>query len=477
MEFKSSKTIQRPLVASENNILFLVPDGVGVRNYLFSNVITGLKDVSQIHIWTTLTQPAVYEIERLHNVNLHYHQITLPSEPMKARLRREAATYARLLVNREKLNNPAVMNYWGKKPKGLKLKLFYKVVKNIGFRASKNYNKILELEKRSGKAWPVSQTAHYKQVLERIAPKKIFVTHQRVASLQPICNAARELGIPLISCIYSWDNTAKASLAIRADQYLVWSDYMKRELLKLYPEIPEASISVTGTPQFEFHTQKDRLLPRVDFAENYGLDSEKKWICFSGDDKLTSPYDPAYLDDVAEAVNNLPEGERPLILFRRCPVDFSPRYDKVLDKWKGVIFAIDPIWNTSKGNWGGIYPKPEDLDLLMNMAHHCEVVVNIGSTMAHDFAMFGKPGLYIAYDQPVSENWSTDTIYRFEHFRSMDGLDAVGWIRNKEDISRMIRTAINNPNSIAPDRMMWLERIVKLPAEDASAAIVKELLS
>ncbi|MBT8262675.1 MAG: hypothetical protein KJO05_07625 [Bacteroidia bacterium] len=464
-------------MGNKKNIVFLVPDGVGVRNYLFSNIISSLKPHANIHLWTTLTRPSLKEVEKLHDVQLYYRSISLSPEPVKARLWRESSTYARLLVNRKQLDNPVVMEYWGKRPKGLKMKMFYYLVKKIGRWASRDYNRILRLEERSSRLWPASKVEHFKDILKEINPEKIFVTHQRVASLQPICAAAKELEIPVISCIYSWDNTAKASLAIRADGYLVWSDYMKEELLKLYPEIPSETVTITGTPQFEFHQQEDRLISREQFAQSYGLREERRWVCFSGDDELTSPYDPAYLDDVAEAIQSIPEAERPQIIFRRCPVDFSPRYDSILNKWKDLIIPIDPLWNTSKGNWGGIYPKPEDLNLLVNLAHHCDVVINIGSTMAHDFAMMGKPGLYIAYDQPISESWSTDVIYKFEHFRSMDGLDAVGWIRKKSDIAKQLKLAIHHPDKIATDRYKWLERIVKLPAGDASDAIVKELLS
>jgi hypothetical protein len=40
----------------------------------------------------------------------------------------------------------------------------------------------------------------------------------------PICIAAKELNIPVITAIYSWDNLPKARLAVQADKYIVWSD-------------------------------------------------------------------------------------------------------------------------------------------------------------------------------------------------------------------------------------------------------------
>ncbi|HPF12308.1 MAG TPA: hypothetical protein PLP62_12700 [Flavobacteriaceae bacterium] len=477
MERKSSKTIQGSIVDSKKNIIFLVPDGVGVRNYLFSNIISEFKDKAHLHLWTTLTEKTAKEIETLHSVETSFYQFQLPKETFKVKLFREAATYARLLVNRRKLDNPAIMDYWSRNPKSIPLRIFYKLVKWMGFWVSAKYDWILVLEKKSRAAWPRKMMDRYIGLLKECKPNVIFVTHQRVASLNPICSAARELGIKVITCIYSWDNTAKASLAIEADEYLVWSSYMKTELLQLYPEIPEEVVITTGTPQFEFYLQEDRYMSKESMAALYGLDLQKKWICFSGDDEKTSPYDPQYLDDLATAIQSLPENLCPQIIFRRCPVDVSTRYDSVLEKWGERIVPIDPIWNTSTFNWGRVYPSTNDIDLLVNLARHCELVINLGSTMAHDFAIMGKPAFYIAYDPFVDKNWSTKTIYQFQHFKSMDGKDAVGWFYSRMEMADKLAKALKDPKSVAPDREQWLKLIVKHPLSNASKEIAKRLLA
>ena len=93
----------------------------------------------------------------------------------------------------------------------------------------------------------------------------------------------------------------------------------------------------------------------------------------------------------------LRESLQPQIIFRRCPVDFSTRYDSVLEKYKDTIIPIDPLWNVPNKdeNWGAFYAKREDVDMQVNLAFHCEFVVNLGSTMAHDFAMFNKPCFFV----------------------------------------------------------------------------------
>ncbi len=459
------------------NILFVIPDGVGIRNYVYSSLIDHLKNNIQLYFWTTLPDAAINEVESLHKVSIKHTRFSLPREPLLTRIYRESATYARLLYNSKKLKNSTIISTWSKDRKNLKLRLLLIIAEFIGKRASKKYKRILNLENKSIKYWDRRTIEFFKNQLEEIAPNSIFITHQRVAFLNPICIAASELSITVNCCIYSWDNTAKASLAIRTDRYLVWSDYMKEELSNLYPEIDNKKIVVTGTPQFEFYFQDERKIPRGVFAKRYGLDPLKKWICYSGDDEKTSPFDPLYLEDLAKSILEIPEGFRPQIIFRRCPVDVSDRFDDVIGKYSEIINVIDPLWNTDKVSWGTVYPKQEDIDLLVNITLHCELVINVGSTMSHDFAVYNKPCLFIKYDQKKNEKWSVETIYKFQHFRSMGDLDAVAWINNKEEIKEKILKVLKHSDVIAKDKQTWMKIIVRHPLQENAKLIAIQLIN
>ena len=72
------------------------------------------------------------------------------------------------------------------------------------------------------------------------------------------------------------------------------------------------------------------------------------------------------------------------------------------------------------------------------------MVVNLGSTMAFDFGMFNKPCLYINYDQGDNPVWPVETIYRFQHFRSMPSPKATYWLNDRSEISEKIKQAEND---------------------------------
>lgn len=457
-------------------VLFIIPDGVGIRNYLYSDVITHLKDKAEIVFWSTLPKGAFAEVVALHQINIEIEPLTIPIEGIYTRLYREAASYARLIYNSKAVRNETIMTNWTKKGKSFKLRILYNFAERLGSAIAKSYEKILKIEEKSERGWSRTVVEGYKEQLRKVKPSTIFITHQRVAGLMPICIAAKELGIKVITVVYSWDNLPKARMAVRADKYIVWSDWMREEMETYYPHVSKSQVVVCGTPQFDFYYQKARVISRRQFANQHNLDENKKWICFSGSDKLTCPGDPDYLNDVIEAIKKMSLSEQPEIVFRRSPADFSERYNEVINKNRGLIKVIDPIWYSQGSNWTAFFSKIADVDMLVNLASHCHLVINAGSTMAHDFAIYDKPCLYISYDKPYIKDWSVNIFYKFQHFRTMMGLDAVGFVKNVDEWPDKIRQALSDSQSVGRDRKLWLQRIIQHPIENSSKLVADAIL-
>ncbi|KRD07456.1 hypothetical protein ASE21_18390 [Flavobacterium sp. Root901] len=418
----------------KNKIVLLFPDGVGIRNYLYSNVFNNLnKDIILFHNFDRETIEAIKENTAINE------EISIPSykESVKEKFLRELICLSRLHYNNSKVNNPTLLTNWNWKQKGFSKKIFYKTIELLSA-FFKDYSSILKLERMYQKA--IRQNSFYdevKTILKQQQIDHVFCSHQRALNAAPVFAAASDLGIKTSTVIYSWDNLPKARLALRADNYLVWSGYMKNELKQYYPEILSDDIHVTGTPQFEFYDDPKNLIDKKSFYREYDLDLNKKIICFSGDDIKTSPDDPDYLKDIAEEIIKANLQNEYQILLRRCPVDFSGRFDKVVKQYKDLIKEAPPVWYFSKSKeWNTVYPTFKDVKLLVSTAFYSDIVVNVGSTMAFDFGKFNKPCVFINYDQQNQNDkrWSVKTIYQFQHFKSMPNDDAVIWLNNKEEI-------------------------------------------
>lgn len=457
----------------KKHVVFIVPDGVGIKNYLYSDLLKHLDAFAKVTIWSPLPESAFKEVKSLHNIEFNYKKLTLYSESIVTRLLRESASFARLNYNAKKTQNETILLNW-RRPKGnFKLGLLYRFAETIGSWAKSNYNRIISLERRSKQNWSSTIIESYKTELKALKTDSIFITHQRVTGLMPICLAAKALNITSTTAIFSWDNLPKARLCVDTNYYILWSDWMKRDMDLFYPEIKQEQLKIAGTPQFEFYTQNDRITDRATFAKRYGLNPESKWLCFSGDDEYTSPYDPTYLNDIAEAITTIDQPVQ--LIFRRCPVDFTTRYDAILETYKDIIISIDPIWHTDAKAWVGYFSKLEDVDLQVNLAKHCDAVINLGSTMALDFATFNKPCLYLNYDTVKDDNWCTEFIYRFHHFKSMEGLNAVGWLNSKSEIKATILAVLEADSTVGSDRKLWLKKLVLCPLE-ANANLIANTL-
>ena len=455
-------------------ICFLIPDGIGIRNYLYSDVISILvKQGHQVILWHSLDPELIKLTEKRLDVNFEQYLFTHKPDGKRVQLLRESARFARLKLNARKKNNPTILTNWTGRSASRKGKLLIKGAEFIGG-FLRSYDLIASTESYEFKLVRKSKEFYSaKKFLEEIKPDLVFCTHQRVFSVTSAIEAAKSLGIPTSTAIFSWDNLPKGRLPFRTDQYLVWSEYMYDELRSYYPEILEHQIEVTGSPQFDFYYKEGIILESGELASKYGLDASKTWVCFSGCDTVTSPDDPKYLSDVAESLMDHDEVE---LIFRPVPVEKVDRFLPVLEKFN-KIKLIKPIWVTGS-HWGNFFPLYEDIQLLVNLAYHCKVVVNMGSTMALDFSTFGNIGLYLRYDhQGVKPESSVETIFRFQHFRSMGDLKAVGYIHSPSEIKPKIIEAIENAEEIAPDRKLWFDKIVEPKTSQTAATRIVQAIS
>ncbi|WP_139958078.1 UDP-glycosyltransferase [Flavicella sediminum] len=322
-------------------------------------------------------------------------------------------------------------------------------------------------------------TDYYKEskaTLVKEKPSLIFLTNQRPLSAIAPLLAAQDLGIRTATFIYSWDNLPKGMMVVKSDCYFVWSEHMKEELKFYYPEVQDDQIYIVGTPQFEMHYQSELLIPKEEFYKTYNLTPDKKYICFSGDDITTSPNDEYYLEDVAKAVVALnKKGNNIGIIYRKCPVDFTDRHKYIYEEYKNVITLIDPLWDNLGNSWNRVMPTKKDMNLLASTVHYTNLVINVGSSMAFDYAAQNKPCAFLNYDTEKTNDsvWKMDKIYKFVHFQSMPSKDAVLWINAKEDIESVIMQGLQEVKM--KDALDWYVKICGKHPENSSKVIWKTI--
>ncbi|CAH8295246.1 UDP-N-acetylglucosamine:LPS N-acetylglucosamine transferase [Mariniflexile fucanivorans] len=456
----------------KKKIFVFFPDGVGLRNFVF----TDFKDIGEnkgfdIHYWNN-TVFSLKDNLGFNEVKIENHQ-THPLTPLYLRARK----HIELNVSKRKFDDQVYPTY--KFPfnyRGFKNTLKTLYIKSlIGLNNSERgieriRKKINTLERST------SKYAYCKAQLEVHKPDLVFCTTQRASQSISALLAAKDLGIPTATFVYSWDNVPKAMQVVETDYYFVWSDLMKAEVLQYYPFVKEEQIFVTGTPQFETHFDTSLLESRVNFFKQYSLDVNKKYICYSGDDETTSPLDQYYLEDLANAVRSLNnKGYNLGIIYRKCPVDFTKRYDAVIEANKDVIEVIDPIWKQVGTMWNEVLPAKEDLKLLYNVCEHSEFVTNVCSSTVFDFVAHNKPCIYYNYEQPQLKKGIRDIgqNYKYVHFRSMPSDQAAVFCTNKNDLEGLVQQILDGKLSNVSEGKKWFEIVAGKTPTKASENIWK----
>lgn len=448
-------------------IVVFLPDGGGLRNFAF----TSFKEIGDqmgfdIQYWNNSQFPLK---EKLGFNEINFEKgSTHPLTSVYTRARKDIE----LNISKKNFNDTVYEDY--------KFPLSYKGVKNalksvfvlflIRFYSSergieKIRRKIEKLERSTLKY------QHCKAQLKEHQPDLVFCSNQRnTQAISPLL-AAKDLGIKTVCFIQSWDNVPKAMQAFETDYYLVWSELMRGELLKYYPYIKKEQVLVTGTPQFEPHYDLSLLESREIFFKKHDLDVNKKYVCFSGDDETTSPLDQYYLEDLAKAIRSLnSKGENLGIIYRKCPVDTTNRYDKIIELYKDVIKVLNPLWEYNKGQEGFALPTKEDFSMLYNVCEHSELVTNVCSSTVFDFVAHHKPCIYYNYEQPQLKKGIRDIgqNYNYVHFRSMPSQEAVIFCNNKSDLEDIVLAVLKGKVSNVEEGLKWYETVVgKTPTESS----------
>jgi hypothetical protein len=324
----------------------------------------------------------------------------------------------------------------------------------------------------------VPEVEKYRCEFQRSRPSVLFCTHQRPPSILPPVLAARSLGIPTATFIFSWDNlTSKGRIAAPFDHFLVWSEHMRAELLRYYPDVAPERVHVVGTPQFDPYADASLLWSRAEFCRHVGADPARPLICYSGGDTITCPEDPEHLRVLMRLIRSGQVRHEPQIVLRPAPVDDPVRYAAVQREFPELILAA-PAWIRTGADWSRIIPLPEDVQFLANLTLRCDLNVNMASTMTLDFASHDKPVVNLAFDiadPPVLGQPVWDLYYHFDHYRPVVELSAARFARSPDDLAAHINAYLEDPALDREGRRNLVEMQIGLPLGQSSREIIATL--
>lgn len=486
-------------------LAFLVPDGVGVRNFIVGSFLRLASTKGPVQVFHSIPDNLLPIYQSGFDHEVAWQPLLTSRDTPLSYVLRNALGYAQMYwAGTRAMRNQLQRDAKLRGP--FRLRAAQRTARMIG-RMSASPAKIRRLDRlHCAVVRRLPTVEQYRRMFQESGISLLFCSHQRPPAIVAPVLAARSLGIPTATFIFSWDNiTSKGRIAAPFDYYLVWSDLMRQELLRYYPDVTADQIKIVGTPQFDSYADKTLLWPREKFFDRIGANPKRPLIVYSGSDVRTCPEDPLHVRILMEQIRSGRILDQATVLLRPHPADISAaprrdprvrqdgrvflghgesqgtnRYDAVRRDYPELIYA-QPAWiHARPGDWASAVPLAEDDEFMVNLAHHSNLCVNVGSTVTLDFAIHDKPVVNIAFDvadPPPLGKPLWDHYYQFEHYRPVLDTQATRIARSQDELAEHINAYLKNPSLERENRRRIVELEVGAPVGSSAQRMVDVLES
>jgi hypothetical protein len=454
------------------NIGIVITDGVGFRNFILSDFIIEIKKTfDKVIIFSCLPKDVYNEF----NLGCEIIELDVFNENFSTWFFRKAKEVAHLQLHKKNnfgiQDNLELNRSTSKTPRGIATRCILFATKWINSESSiQFFNKCQQL---TFKKKEITKT--YQQLLTSNKITTLFFTHQRPPYIAPLLYAAEKNNIKTAAFIFSWDNLAsKGRMAGDFDKYLVWSDLMKNELLRFYTKVKPNAIEVVGTPQFEPYVLKKY---ESDTITINGFDASKKTIFFTCND-ASSKNDIIYLEVIANFIQKKQLNFEVNFIVRTSPAEEPNRFFGIKEKYPFILWDF-PKWIQTRANhqesWSQRIPTIEDVKNLRSFLEHCDVCVNVLSTITLDVSIFGKPVINPVFGNLENGMFNDQKFLNYEHLDNVIKTDAVYLAKNENELLEALNDALANPSKRLKQQKQLIAQQIGVPLAETNRKIASVL--
>jgi hypothetical protein len=271
--------------------------------------------------------------------------------------------------------------------------------------------------------------------LVKSAYSAILVTNPFWETEREVALEAKKLKIPVIALIPSWDNiTTKSRLVFEPDAFMVWSDIRKKELNTYYPKSIKKSTFIVGAPQYDVFLNTDYYQTKAQFFSNLNLNPNKPCILYA----LGSPnFISSEYEGAVRFVDLFIEKE----LHLKYNLIIRPHPNKDTNSLQSIIKQSESIIIQKTKFAANITSKRtqdrEEIENWVNTFRHCDVVINLFSTVIFDGLFFNKEIININFDPGtlgIYERFIKEINSEWNHLKPLFGHPALQYANSFEDI-------------------------------------------
>ena len=305
-----------------------------------------------------------------------------------------------------------------------------------------------------------SQISELKNLILKLKPDAYLSFAPFLLGEEIIGRLANSIGISCFASILSFDNLLRGNrVPVVFDQYFLWNQDMKRQLLRSKPEVSEQNIEIVGPLQFDFYYDKSYLWDEDEWRNRLGLPPDRPVILFGAGFYKIVPNEHHWLNQLDDAIEDGEIKNHPIILFRIHPNDPIDRWEQILENANNVVY--DEPWGSSTGGKAQANIDRDGIEKLVSTLCHCQVHVNASSTMTVDGAIFDRPQIGPAYDDQPGRRYDrvVKDLYKREHFLPIIQSGSLELANSKDELVQLINSAFSDSKKLSAERKDMIREI------------------
>jgi len=421
----------------------------GLRNVVYSGVLKRLTTAGvDVHLLLRQYDPALLQMPAYADFRLAASCQALLLPPIQRRIRGRSLLRDVLhsaFSRRNKIGSYALYRRWFERHHTFAQRCRAQAIELLGalaqpapifFRLYKCYD---DLCRREYDLTPV------RAQLQEMAPDLLWSTVNVEKSFErAYVLAARQLQIPVVNSILSFDNLTSKPAHLIYDYYLVWNQGMKDQLLRFYPQVSESQVAITGTPQFDFHRRPEFLWSRQETLQRLGLPPEARYFLYAAGNQTLVPAEPELVTMLAQRMSREAELREQWLVVRTHPLDDWSRWRTIEQSSERVV--LSRAWDTTPDAEHWALPTPADQARFVSSLAHAIACLNIASTTTLDAAILDRPVIGIRFDG--ERDAPRDIMYEeydADHYRPLVQSGGLRLAHNWAELMQLMRQALREP--------------------------------
>ncbi|MFH1353928.1 MAG: hypothetical protein ABIH36_01445 [bacterium] len=265
----------------------------------------------------------------------------------------------------------------------------------------------------------------------------------------PLLQAARQIGIPTVTFIASWDNVYKLARRIKirkykqqyavADHFAVWNAMNKKHLLNIVPRLAPQQITVTGAPRLDFLSDPVKIPSRETLLQRLKIpDDGKKLIHVASTELYPSDY-------IIKAIADRGDCHILLSVHPGGNITFHRRYAEPYRAFVRYSFGRRRHSPVPEFTYN---PTLDDLRLHAALFLHSDLLINHSSTVTIESLLADTPVINVKYGKPLDWwRWHRSMVYRDfnQHARIIIDSGATAVVHSRRELINAVAANLQDP--------------------------------